>query len=850
MPSPTGRMWQHFSAYGKPVNTAHKRAYCHGCISNARPSFVALEVDEEGHEKVEAALKQDWFKQACDDGTLEWVRGEKTVMANHILGSGNRPGCPHASKSARKDAKWIKEESGGSDDEESEAGSSSKRKKVKRMERLNKVLTQSTLKAYKGNDMPFPKESIGPLERQAERATLSANLPWRWIEDIEVQILFYMMRTEAPAVLPTAFVLSGRLLDEMGKEVEGKIEHALKGRSVTLSSDGWKDGGKNGGESVTGVNVAVAGKRYLVSLLVSTAEGKDGATMCKAFGDMIDKTERTYGCIVRLFVTDNDGGAQAGRKDLGGERPWLLVQACSAHQGQLVTHDYFKEDAAAALTAEQVTELIGWIRNHQRVKAIFDDTQLEVDPDAPILAYLVANLTRWTTHYLAARRLLRLRQPLQRAAFNHQRLIIKAQVGAEKNKKKVAKMTDEASSMCLRLHDPAFWGRLTALCNDLEPIAYATNMNQSDSIRPDEVMLSFAGIFLYFRKHTVPTTADGMKRWLEARWRTYDQHLLVMTLILNPNERLSRFGKNAAINPFTIASEFMRFYTRVMSRPTTPSANEPSGAAEPETRADSERGEREARVRKAFLHYLADTGPFADWAEHRATFTEDPIMIWQQFLSMAAVRDLASFAIMCLELCLNQAGNERDFSDLKIKQTRLRNRLKIPRLEKMSKVGASIRAEHTEQGVHEARRKRQIHEDSRVAELLAVPRYADVIEGVHADPALHADAESSRRQPTLITSKTAWREVMAVWAREQQESEALAAEAGGEWTPTASGSGSRWLPRSLELLFGVSKKPAEAPRHKGVFRLEERLMELLEAEASDEETDEDSGDEYDPGAKA
>ena len=65
---------------------------------------------------------------------------------------------------------------------------------------------------------------------------------------------------------------------------------------------------------------------------------------------------------------------------------------------------------------------------------------------------------------------------------------------------------------------------------------------------------------------------------------------------------------------------------------------------------------------------------------------EDPIMIWQQFLSMAAVCDLASFAIMCLELCLNQAGNERDFSDLKIKQTRLRNRLKIPRLEKMSKV--------------------------------------------------------------------------------------------------------------------------------------------------------------------
>ena len=69
----------------------------------------------------------------------------------------------------------------------------------------------------------------------SEIPILPSYLPWRWIEDIEVQILFYMMRTEAPAVLPTAFVLSGRLLDEMGKEVEDKIEHALKGRSVTLS---------------------------------------------------------------------------------------------------------------------------------------------------------------------------------------------------------------------------------------------------------------------------------------------------------------------------------------------------------------------------------------------------------------------------------------------------------------------------------------------------------------------------------------------------------------------------------------------------------------------------------------
>ncbi|KAL1711697.1 hypothetical protein EV715DRAFT_268390 [Schizophyllum commune] len=276
MPSPKGRMRQHFR----------------------------------GHEKVNAALKQDWFKQASAAATA-------LAVPTHPNLPGKMPKSVKAEGggSKGKGAKRRIAENDSSNDKESEAGGSSKRRKVKQMEWLTKVLMQGTLKAYKRNDMPFPKESIGPLEQQVERTTLSANLPWRWIEDIEVQILTWMMRIEAPAVLPTAFILSDQMLDKMEKEVESKI--VLRGEAQTQTTD-------------------------------------------------------------------------------------------HKMMGQLVTHNYFKEDANAALTTEQVTELIGWIRNHQRVKAIFDNTQLEVDPDAPIL-------------------------PLPRAAFNYQCLIIKAQVGAEKN---------------------------------------------------------------------------------------------------------------------------------------------------------------------------------------------------------------------------------------------------------------------------------------------------------------------------------------------------------------------------------------------------------------------------------
>lgn len=51
-----------------------------------------------------------------------------------------------------------------------------------------------------------------------------------------------------------------------------------------------------------------------------------------------------------------------------------------------------------------------------------------------------------------------------------------------------------------------------------------------------------------------------------------------------------------------------------------------------------------------------------------------------------SVYELADFATLLLGISVNQAGLERSFSDLKIKKTRLRNRMKLPRLEKMAKV--------------------------------------------------------------------------------------------------------------------------------------------------------------------
>ena len=59
-------------------------------------------------------------------------------------------------------------------------------------------------------------------------------------------------------------------------------------------------------------------------------------------------------------------------------------------------------------------------------------------------------------------------------------------------------------------------------------------------------------------------------------------------------------------------------------------------------------------------------------------------------MTIPAIYELADFAMLLLGMSVNQAGLEQNFSDLKIKKTRLRNRLQLPKLEKMAKVRITV----------------------------------------------------------------------------------------------------------------------------------------------------------------
>jgi hypothetical protein len=93
---------------------------------------------------------------------------------------------------------------------------------------------------------------------------------------------------------------------------------------------------------------------------------------------------------------------------------------------------------------------------------------------------------------------------------------------------------------------------------DIEPICYMTNINQSDHTRADQVLLGFAGVYLHFKRHSKPHISKGMMARIEKRWAALDQPMFIFCLILNPYERLERFGPSAGADAFTLSMALIK----------------------------------------------------------------------------------------------------------------------------------------------------------------------------------------------------------------------------------------------------------------------------------------------------
>ena len=206
-----------------------------------------------------------------------------------------------------------------------------------------------------------------------------------------------------------------------------------------------------------------------------------------------------------------------------------------------------------------------------------------------------------------------------------------------------------------------------------------------------------------------------------------------------------------------------------------------------------------------------------------------------------------------MKVVVHQAGCERLFSDLKIKQAQRRTRLKTEKLEKMtkvsvfklirnalttSKVGADIRSDQLNSGQRKPRMARKNHKS--VEALLAVPRYADLL----AD---QDDEDETEQGRLLVTSEAGWRTEMARWIGEVRRiDEENDSDSDGDLDELLPVRACVKMP--LKVLFGRQEKRSITLRRELVDE-EAALMEALADMDEDNQPDDgaieiDSEEEY------
>ena len=142
--------------------------------------------------------------------------------------------------------------------------------------------------------------------------------------------------------------------------------------------------------------------------------------------EQIEYTERQFHTHIVAFVSDSGGDSRKARRLLAQQRSDLIVLPCYAHQvcvaswmalSSLICHfqtylivgDYFKCNADILVYSSRAEQVITWLRSKTYVLARLRQIQQGADPKNTPLSVVRAVITRWTSHFLAYRRLLRLR---------------------------------------------------------------------------------------------------------------------------------------------------------------------------------------------------------------------------------------------------------------------------------------------------------------------------------------------------------------------------------------------------------------------------------------------------------
>ena len=260
-------------------------------------------------------------------------------------------------------------------------------------------------------------------------------------------------------------IISGRVLDKEVEKVEDEVRRKVQGKLGTGSCDGWKNVAKS--SVVTSVmsveNIVSLLGPYLSMLLTHiqpylirthdvTRDAKTGDHLLKLVREDLLLMETKYGVKIIAWCTDDGPDGKKMRRLLVVLFPWLIAILCWAHQINLIVGDCLAVRRTVTEDINHALDIVKWFNNHGTALELLRQEQV-LTFDGLFWALILPVITRWTAHYLALTRLLKLKQPLQICwTRNEDKLIVCAGTKAD--------LQEKAHQVHALVRDEGLWYRI------------------------------------------------------------------------------------------------------------------------------------------------------------------------------------------------------------------------------------------------------------------------------------------------------------------------------------------------------------------------------------------------------
>eukprot|EP00898_Chlorokybus_atmophyticus_P001855 jgi/Chlat1/2670/Chrsp18S02983 len=595
-------------------------ATCNACTENG----VSIPADKKGHTK-----------------------SHKRDMLRHLAS-----GCRFTEAAVRK---WAQQEVADKNKKEN------KSRKRARQEVTNSN-NHRISSGYSYADKPMSGQEKKQLEFLLLKATISANLPFLWVNDYWVMKLLEFLR---PSISVTdRKQLAGRVLKAVHEHVLAATKASCEAAyGVTIICDSWTNIKR---EQLFGISL-ITDRGEVIFRRAENVTGikEDGPYIISQLKEEVKYVKTVLKCQALAVVTDDAAPCNWARRKLHEERNDIMVMACHAHQVNLLVGDYFKKLKGTRFVdaMKRAVDVINWFNNHSVPHAWLLDKLISLGTDAKALLLPVA--TRWGSQVDSLVRLLEVKNAMRALCLERYDDLL-----GSISKQRATQ--DKAKEVISWVEDSRFWQTIEQVVRHLMPLKVVGRQFEATDCRLDNVLLGYGRLSLHFQEIENARVKGVLVDILESRWHKMDQQLYLLMYVLHPAKRMKHLNQDEPIAyPIHLSDLAFHLYDELF------------------TDGDADNIITQASTISA---YMADSAPF-NTPSTKAFLTRpdcDPIAFWS--LMKPLIKELARLALHLYAMRTHVADQERVWSALGVVHSKLRNRLAWEKAVNITQIKSHLRS--------------------------------------------------------------------------------------------------------------------------------------------------------------